>query len=387
MLTKLNTKIILSIILTFLLFQPLAFVLAQTTTTIYPSKYYNIDSSGKVTKHIFANGIEIAVIEGTGSEASVKYVHTDNLGSTNVITDDTGAIVETTDYYPYGSIRTDQKVGNFSEQRKYIGQEYDETTGLNYLNARYYDSAIGKFLNEDPMHWTLPQELLLDPQQQNSPRTMGGLNSASAFGWRKNTQSRAGSMSGWAEFLTDPQMQNSYSYGRNNPITMSDPNGEWAVYISPVIPGINVGLGGEAGNSWAIGFASDGTFGLSSSVHGGGLAGVDASINWTAGYSNAKTWSDTLGTGQYASVGGKIIGGGSITTNYSDGKYTGTDISIGLGARGLPDIPVAFSGGASKTTPVFQGSLSGIVNGVKNAVNSAASAVGQGVKTLINKLR
>ena len=52
---------------------------AQETTTIYPSKYYNEDSNGKVTKHIFANGIEIAVIEGTGANATTKYLHTDNL--------------------------------------------------------------------------------------------------------------------------------------------------------------------------------------------------------------------------------------------------------------------------------------------------------------------
>ncbi|MBI2111695.1 MAG: hypothetical protein HYT44_04940, partial [Nitrosarchaeum sp.] len=67
----------------------------EATTTTYPSKYYNIDSNGKVTKHIFANGVEVATIEGTGSAAKVNYIHTDNLGSTNVVTDETGAVVET----------------------------------------------------------------------------------------------------------------------------------------------------------------------------------------------------------------------------------------------------------------------------------------------------
>ncbi|MBI2627392.1 hypothetical protein HYW72_00490 [Candidatus Nomurabacteria bacterium] len=85
---NLNLKIISLLIITFLVFQPLSFTSAQATTTTYPSKYYNIDSNGKVTKHIFANGVEIATIEGTGDEAKIKYIHTDNLGSTNVVTDE-----------------------------------------------------------------------------------------------------------------------------------------------------------------------------------------------------------------------------------------------------------------------------------------------------------
>ncbi|MBI1866507.1 MAG: type IV secretion protein Rhs, partial [Candidatus Staskawiczbacteria bacterium] len=32
-----------------------------------------------------------------------------------------------------------------------MGQEYDAETGLNYLNARYYNSNIGRFISQDPM--------------------------------------------------------------------------------------------------------------------------------------------------------------------------------------------------------------------------------------------
>ena len=67
------------------------------------------------------------------------------------MTDSTGAIAETMDYYPFGEIRFDEAApagaaGSpaFSEQRKYIGQEYDADTGLNYLNARYYNSTGNK---------------------------------------------------------------------------------------------------------------------------------------------------------------------------------------------------------------------------------------------------
>ena len=79
----------------------------------------------------------------------------------------------------------------FTEQRKFIGEEYDATTDLNYLNARYYNAKIGRFISEDPMFWSLPNDLLADPQQLNS-----------------------------------------YSYARNNPIVGSDPSGLVAVTVS-----------------------------------------------------------------------------------------------------------------------------------------------------------
>jgi len=152
------------------------------TTTVYPSKFYNTDGT-TATKHIFGNGAEVGTVTGTGAEAVPRYTHTDNLTGSNIITNENGTIDETLDYFPFGGIRIDS--GSFSDQRKFIGQEYDADTGLNYLNARYYDGTRGQFLSQDPMFWKLPTEILIDPQQQNS-----------------------------------------YSYARNNPINLSDPGGE-----------------------------------------------------------------------------------------------------------------------------------------------------------------
>ena len=92
------------------------------------------------------------------------------------------------DYFPYGSMRIDEKSSpqdstSSKEQRKYIGQEFDASTGLSYLNARYYDGNRGQFLSQDPVFWS---------QNQNLP---------------------------------DPQSLNSYSYAGNNPINWSDPTG------------------------------------------------------------------------------------------------------------------------------------------------------------------
>ncbi|OGZ93112.1 MAG: hypothetical protein A2549_00380 [Candidatus Staskawiczbacteria bacterium RIFOXYD2_FULL_37_10] len=154
--------------------------------TYYPTMYYN-KLRDEITKHIFANGLNLATIEVTGDTAKTYFNFSDSLQSSSVMTDQTGAVVETMDYYPFGEIRLDSKTADFAEQRKYIGQEYDEDTGLNYLNARYYNSAIARFVTQDPMFWNFD--------------------------------------SSW---LADPQNQNAYAYARNNPITLSDPSGEKA---------------------------------------------------------------------------------------------------------------------------------------------------------------
>ncbi len=167
----------------------------STVTTYYPTKFYNI-TAGVPTKHVFANGVVIATISGTGASSTVTSILTDYLTGSNVVTNASGAIVELSDYYPYGATRIDDQIG-FNEQRKFTGQEYDESTGLNYMHARYYDGSRGQFLSEDLVHLSIGD--------------MG----------------RMKKLTGQDQmaYLMDPQQFNSYSYARDNPITKSDPSG------------------------------------------------------------------------------------------------------------------------------------------------------------------
>ena len=83
---------------------------SQNATTTYPSMYYNL-TSATTTKQVYANGELIATLVKVGAASTTKqYVHTDWLGSTNAVTDNTGKLVEAIDYYPYGTERLREMV-------------------------------------------------------------------------------------------------------------------------------------------------------------------------------------------------------------------------------------------------------------------------------------
>ncbi|MEK6750329.1 MAG: SpvB/TcaC N-terminal domain-containing protein, partial [Pseudomonadota bacterium] len=71
-------------------------------TTKVPFKHYRT-VSGVPTKYYFANGKRIA--ERNGS--NVYYYHSDHLGSSNIVTDSTGAEVKAMLFYPFGATRTE----------------------------------------------------------------------------------------------------------------------------------------------------------------------------------------------------------------------------------------------------------------------------------------
>ena len=91
-------------------------------------------------------------MSGSGSGAVIHYTATDHLTGSSLTTDPFNAKEELLDYLPFGTIRIDQKTGDYSDQRKFAGMEYDNDndTGLSYANARYYDGGTGRFISQDP---------------------------------------------------------------------------------------------------------------------------------------------------------------------------------------------------------------------------------------------
>ncbi len=170
-----------------------------TATTTYATKYFEIQGATSTAYLFLPDGTLVATIEGGPSATTTSYMHGDHLGSTNVVTDEDGGLIQTLDYYPFGSKRIDS--GAQATDRQFIGQRYDASTALQYLNARYMDSARGQFLSQDPMFWLLPDVLLSDPQQMNA-----------------------------------------YNYGRNNPLTYKDPFGLYNLKSGKVEKGDTLSL-------------------------------------------------------------------------------------------------------------------------------------------------
>ncbi|MGC1184983.1 MAG: RHS repeat-associated core domain-containing protein [Candidatus Dormiibacterota bacterium] len=73
----------------------------------------------------------------------------DDLGSTRVLTDSSGAVADTDTYDPYGNVTA--STGTVQDNLLYCGQYMDTESGLYYLQARYYDPANGQFTSVDPL--------------------------------------------------------------------------------------------------------------------------------------------------------------------------------------------------------------------------------------------
>jgi len=205
-----------------------------STTTLYPSKYFSVvttlgagtSTTATSTEYIFAPTqggdtllatIDQPMVNGVAvGSTTTRYIHPDNLGSTNVTSDENGNLAQWFDYMPYGSVLASTNTGTTTAARQYIGQ-FSDPSGLSYLNARYYNPSQGQYLSQDPVFLNLGDRNRI---QQISQQQQDAL-------------------------LTDPQSLNSYSYSENNPIIQSDPSGKCPICVLGV--GLSVG--------WAYGLA------------------------------------------------------------------------------------------------------------------------------------
>jgi RHS repeat-associated protein len=105
-----------------------------------------IDETGTWTKYVHADVRRT----GNGASAQASYLHRDHLASVRVITDAVGTEVERSTYRAFGE-RARQTVapGRTPEPTGYIGERNDAETGLLFLNARYYDPVLARFISPD----------------------------------------------------------------------------------------------------------------------------------------------------------------------------------------------------------------------------------------------
>ena len=81
------------------------------------------------------------------AQTTVEYIHTDALGSVVAVTNEAGQVIERFDYEPYGAIIGQPNYGGIG----FTGHVQDAATGLTYMQERYYDPQMGRFLSVDPV--------------------------------------------------------------------------------------------------------------------------------------------------------------------------------------------------------------------------------------------
>lgn len=94
----------------------------------------------RMTKLLMDLGLMLLAVAALGTlpaqaQTTVRYLHTDALGSVVAKTDANGNVVERTTFEPYGAVVGDE-VG---DGPGYTGHVSDATTGLSYMQQRYYD--------------------------------------------------------------------------------------------------------------------------------------------------------------------------------------------------------------------------------------------------------
>ena len=132
---------------------------------------------------------------------SVQFTLGDHLGSSNVVADESGAMVNREEFTPFG----ETSFGSFARKRyRFNGRERDEESGLAYHGARYYAPGLARWASCDPAGqapglnmfayalnnpgpaWSIP----MGASRSASPRTRKGITCCLTRRSRSSTRSR-----------------------------------------------------------------------------------------------------------------------------------------------------------------------------------------------------
>lgn len=89
---------------------------------------------------------------GPGAPQKLFYLK-DHLGSTRAVMNTNGAVTESYDYYPFG-LKMPGRIYPATPtvtKNLFTGKERDSETNWDYFGARYYHSALGRWLTVDPL--------------------------------------------------------------------------------------------------------------------------------------------------------------------------------------------------------------------------------------------
>jgi RHS repeat-associated protein len=156
-------------------------------------------------RFVYGPGLDEPVVAVSASNART-YQFQDALGSTLLATNAAGQLTEKYRYLAYGLT---QSVGANSSAYRYTSRRFDSETGLHFYRARTYSSALGRFLQTDPIGYQGGVHLYAytdnDPLNQtdpsgNCPACIGAITSV-AIGY--GIAALTGQSYTWQNALTD----------------------------------------------------------------------------------------------------------------------------------------------------------------------------------------
>jgi len=111
--------------------------------------------TAKATDNIGAESVTAvsSVVVGASS-AKAYYVHSDQIDTAKLITNDAGQAVWKLDLEPFGANLPDENPhgqGAFLYNNRFPGQYFDRETGLHYNYYRDYDPQTGRYIQSDPI--------------------------------------------------------------------------------------------------------------------------------------------------------------------------------------------------------------------------------------------
>jgi RHS repeat-associated protein len=169
--------------------------------TIYPNQYLSIKNGSFFTQHIYAGETRIAskVNSDSLSNPDTLWYHTDSLRDTQFVSDANQTLVQHLEYFASGETWKEESTDAFEPFRpayQFNGNELDTKTGYYYFGARYYDPQVQNWQSADPALTSY----------------LRGKGNAGIFA---------------------PQNLGLYTFGWNNPVSKTDPNGRIIVVADP----------------------------------------------------------------------------------------------------------------------------------------------------------
>ena len=121
--------------------------------------------------------------------AEELFYHVDALGSSRVLTSESGGVSNTYNYDAYGNLI--QQVDSEENSYLFAGEQRDFETGLDYLRARYYDPAIGRFISADAYDGSLNDPMSLHDYQYAHANPVVNIDPSGYFTLKETLESLA----------------------------------------------------------------------------------------------------------------------------------------------------------------------------------------------------